>query len=132
MAKITRVEIFQVDLKPQVQRGDAIQSFHTQETPMVRLYDDEGAEGTGYSYTIGTGGSSVIALIRDHLGPQLLGRDPAMVEQIWKDLFFHTHATAVGAITSLALCAIGVEEVVANRDYDSVESLVAYSFNRII
>ena len=106
MSKIIRVEVFQVDLKPHVQRGDAIQSFHTQETPMVRLYGDDGAEGTGYSYTIGTGGSSVVALIRDHLGPQLLGCDPAMVEQIWKDLFFHTHATAVGAITSLALCAI--------------------------
>ena len=47
MARITRVEVFQVDLKPQVQRGDAIQSFHTQETPMVRLYDDSGPEGTG-------------------------------------------------------------------------------------
>ena len=106
MSKIIRVEVFQVDLKPHVQRGDAIQSFHTQETPMVRLYADDGADGTGYAYTIGTGGSSVVALIRDHLGAQLLGRDPAMVEQIWKDLFFHTHATAVGAITSLALCAI--------------------------
>jgi L-alanine-DL-glutamate epimerase-like enolase superfamily enzyme len=29
-----------------------------------------------------------------------------MVEQIWRDLLFHTHATSVGAITSLALCAI--------------------------
>lgn len=106
MARIVRVEVFQVNLKAEVPRGDAIQSFHTQETPMVRIYDDDGAEGTGYTYTIGTGGSSVVALIRDHLGPQLLGRDPAMVEQIWKDLFFHTHATAVGAITSLALCAI--------------------------
>jgi L-alanine-DL-glutamate epimerase-like enolase superfamily enzyme len=106
MSKIIRVEVFQVDLKPHVQRGDAIQSFHTQETPMVRLFADDGAEGAGYTYTIGTGGSSVVALIRDHLGAQLLGRDPAMVEQIWKDLFFHTHATAVGAITSLALCAI--------------------------
>jgi L-alanine-DL-glutamate epimerase-like enolase superfamily enzyme len=106
MARIVRVEVFQVDLKAEAKRGDAIQSFHTQETPMVRLYDDSGAEGAGYTYTIGTGGSSVVALIRDHLGPQLLGRDPAMVEQIWKDLFFHTHATAVGAITSLALCAI--------------------------
>ena len=35
-----------------------------------------------------------------------LFRDPAEVELIWKDLFFHTHATAVGAITSLALAAI--------------------------
>ena len=77
MSKITRVEIFQVDLKPHVQRGDAIQSFHTQETPMVRVYADDGAEGTGYTYTIGTGGSSIVVLLRDHLGPQLLGRDPA-------------------------------------------------------
>lgn len=106
MTKIVRVEVFQVDLRPKAKRGDAIQAFHTQETPMVRIVTDDGAEGTGYTYTIGTGGSSVVALIRDHLAPRLLGRDPAMIEQIWKDLFFHTHATAVGAITSLALCAI--------------------------
>ncbi|HWQ39100.1 MAG TPA: mandelate racemase/muconate lactonizing enzyme family protein [Burkholderiales bacterium] len=106
MTAITRVEVFQVDLKAKARRGDAIQSFPVQETPMVRIFADDGAEGTGYSYTIGTGGSSVVALIRDHLAPQLIGRDPQMVEQIWRDLFFHTHATAVGAITSLALCAI--------------------------
>jgi L-alanine-DL-glutamate epimerase-like enolase superfamily enzyme len=73
---------------------------------MVRLYCNDGSEGAGYSYTIGTGGSSIIALLRDHLAPQLLGRDPAYIEEIWKDLFYSTHATAVGAITSLALCAI--------------------------
>jgi L-alanine-DL-glutamate epimerase-like enolase superfamily enzyme len=60
----------------------------------------------GYTYTIGTGGSSVVALLRDHLAPRLIGRDPDCIEAIWKDLFFHTHATAVGAITSLALAAI--------------------------
>jgi L-alanine-DL-glutamate epimerase-like enolase superfamily enzyme len=36
----------------------------------------------------------------------MIGRDPSMIEEIWNALFFHTHATAVGAITSLALCAI--------------------------
>jgi L-alanine-DL-glutamate epimerase-like enolase superfamily enzyme len=106
MAKITRVEVFQVDLKSKTKRGDAIQSFLVQETPMVRVFDDDGGEGTGYTYTIGTGGSSVVALIRDHLAPQMIGRDPSMIEEIWNALFFHTHATAVGAITSLALCAI--------------------------
>lgn len=106
MAKIVRVEVFQVDLESKAKRGDAIQSFPCQETPMVRVFCDDGADGTGYSYTIGTGGSSVVSLIRDHLAPRLLGRDPEMVEEIWKDLFYHTHATAVGAITSLALCAI--------------------------
>ena len=106
MDRIERVEILQVDLAPKVARSDAIQSFVTQETPIVRITCADGAQGTGYSYTIGTGGSSVLALLRDHLAPRLVGRDAAEIERLWKDLFFHTHATAVGAITSLALAAI--------------------------
>jgi L-alanine-DL-glutamate epimerase-like enolase superfamily enzyme len=106
MPMIDRVEILQVDLAPKVVRTDAIQAFVTQETLIVRLRCDDGAEGVGYTYTIGTGGSSVVALLRDHLAPRLIGRDPDCIEAIWKDLFFHTHATVVGAITSLALAAI--------------------------
>lgn len=106
MNRIERVEISQVDLAPKVKRTDAIQSFVTQETPMVIIHCGDGASGTGYSYTIGTGGSSVVALLRDHLCPRLIGRDANEIESIWKDLFFHTHATAVGAITALALAAI--------------------------
>ena len=103
---IRQVEILQVNLPPKVVRTDAIQSFVTQETPMVRITCDDGALGTGYTYTIGTGGSSVVALLRDHLAPRLIGRDADEIEAIWKDLFFATHATAVGAITSLALAAV--------------------------
>lgn len=106
MPRITRIEILQVDLKSKVARSDAIQSFNLQETPMLRLWCDDGSEGTGYSYTIGQGGSSVVALLRDHLGPRLLGRDAEMVEEIWKDLFFHTHALSVGAVASIALCVV--------------------------
>lgn len=106
MAKIDRVEVRMVDLKPQVKRTDAIQAFVSQETPIVRIFSDDGAAGTGYSYTIGTGGHAVVDLIARHLAPVLIGRDPAFVEAIWRDLLFHTHATSVGAITSLALCAI--------------------------
>jgi L-alanine-DL-glutamate epimerase-like enolase superfamily enzyme len=106
MTSIERVEIWQVDLAPKVVRTDAIQAFVRQETPVVRITCSDGAQGTGYTYTIGTGGSSVVALLRDHLAPRLVGRDADLVEALWKDLFFHTHATAVGAITSLALAAI--------------------------
>jgi L-alanine-DL-glutamate epimerase-like enolase superfamily enzyme len=106
MPRIVDVEILQVDLPPKVPRSDAIQSFVTQETPVVRLTADDGSQGIGYSYTIGTGGSSVVALLADHLAPRLLGRDADDIEAIWKDLFFHTHATAVGAITALSLAAI--------------------------
>src|SRR3982751_5543178 len=117
MPIIRSVEILQVDLPPKVVRTDAIQAFVTQETPIVRLRCDDGSEGTGYTYTIGTGGSSVIALLRDHLAPRLIGRDADEIEAIWKSLFFHTHATAVGAITSLALAAIdtGLWDAKAHR-----------------
>ncbi len=106
MSRIERVEILQVNLPPKVRRTDAIQAFVTQETPLVRIACADGAVGTGYTYTIGTGGSSVLALLRDHLAPRLIDRDSTEVEAIWKDLFFATHATAVGAITSLALAAV--------------------------
>jgi L-alanine-DL-glutamate epimerase-like enolase superfamily enzyme len=106
MAKIERIEVLMVDLKPKVRRTDAIQAFVSQETPIVRIFADDGVIGTGYTYTIGTGGHSVVELIARHLAPQLIGRDPERIEEIWKALFFHTHATAVGAITSLSLAAI--------------------------
>jgi len=106
MSRIASIEILEVDLAPKVVRTDAIQSFVKQETPIVTIRCDDGSEGVGYTYTIGTGGSSVVALLADHLAPRLVGRDPDEIEAIWKDLFFATHATAVGAITSLALAAI--------------------------
>ncbi len=106
MARIERVEVLLVDLKPKVLRTDAIQSFVSQETPIVRITDADGAVGIGYSYTIGTGGSSVLALLNDHLCPLLIGREAWDIEAIWRALFFHTHATTVGALTSIALAAI--------------------------
>ena len=106
MAKIVRVEAMMVDLAPKVKRTDAIQSFVSQETPIVRIFDADGGIGTGYSYTIGTGGPSVMMLIRHTLAPALIGREAFEIEKIWRDLLFLTHATSVGAITSLALAAI--------------------------
>lgn len=106
MVSIDRVALYLVPLEPKTIRIDAIQSFECQETIVLRIWDTDGASGTGYSYTIGTGGSSVIALLRDHLIPQLIGRDPRCIEALWHDLKMSTHATMVGPITALALAAI--------------------------
>ena len=58
MSKIERIEVMQVDLIPKVVRTDAIQAFTKQETPIVRITTDDGIVGTGYAYTVGTGGSA--------------------------------------------------------------------------
>ncbi|PRY21392.1 L-alanine-DL-glutamate epimerase-like enolase superfamily enzyme [Aliiruegeria haliotis] len=106
MAKIISVELRVVGLDPKVRRSDAIQSFERQETPIVTIRDSDGFEGTGYSYTIGTGGASIMALLENTLAPALIGQDPDRIDAIWRRLLFLTHATSVGAITSLALAAI--------------------------
>ncbi len=106
MARVERIEIAYVDLKPRVVRTDAIQSFVSQQTPIVTITDADGATGTGYTYTIGTGGTAVLAHLRDDLAPRLKGMDAANIEAVWRALKFHTHATTPGAITALALAAI--------------------------
>lgn len=62
--------------------------------------------GTGFSYTIGTGGPSVMALIEHTLAPLLVGREADGIERIWRDMLFVTHTTTVGAITAIAMAAI--------------------------
>jgi L-alanine-DL-glutamate epimerase-like enolase superfamily enzyme len=109
MALIEHVEIMMVDLVPKVRRTDAIQSFDSQETPIMRITDSEGAVGVGYTYTIGQGGAAIMSLLRETLVPQLIGREAEQIEAVWRDLLFSTHATSVGAITSLALAAIDGE-----------------------
>ncbi len=95
-----------VRLMPTVKRTDAIQSFTCQETPIVRITDADGASGAGYSYTIGTGGASVMQLIHETFAPALIGREANEIERIWRDLMFRTHATTVGPITAIAQAAI--------------------------
>ncbi|QIG40125.1 mandelate racemase/muconate lactonizing enzyme family protein [Microbacterium sp. 4R-513] len=106
MTTITRAEARLIDLEVETVRTDAVQSFLKQETLFVEVETSDGLTGTGYSYTIGTGGGAVLSMLREHLLPRLAGRDSREVEAIWQDLHWSTHATVVGAITSLALAAV--------------------------
>ena len=106
MATITEASAYLIDIEVETVRTDAVQSFVKQETVFVELVTDDGNQGTGYAYTIGTGGSSVLAMLRDHLLPRVVGADATLIEGLWFDLFASTRATTVGAITSLALAAL--------------------------
>jgi len=106
MPLITTASVALVDVEVETVRQDAVQSFAKQETIVVDVATDEGLSGTGYAYTIGTGGHSVVELLRHSLLPQLVGRDSRDIEAIWTTLHNSTRATTVGAITSLALAAV--------------------------
>ena len=65
MAMIEHVDIRMVDLVPKVKRTDAIQSFDSQETPLVRITDSDGATGCGYTVMHeGAGGALPTSCLR--------------------------------------------------------------------
>jgi len=106
MSQIIAARAFLVDIPVETLRTDAMQSFVKQETIFVELSTDDGLTGLGYSYTIGTGGRAVLSMLTDHLLADVIGADCARPEAIWQAALGTTRATAVGAITSLALAAL--------------------------
>ena len=66
----------------------------------VQVRAGDGTEGLGYTYTVGkTGGSAVLALIRDDLAPTLPGADPRRVERVWNEMWWRLHYVGRGGVT---------------------------------
>lgn len=106
MTTITAARAYLIDIPVETPRTDAVQAFLKQETIFVHLTTADGIEGVGYSYTIGTGGTAVLSLLRDYLLEMVIGLDSEQIEHIWKSAYYGTRATTTGAITSLAVAAI--------------------------
>ncbi|MET3927445.1 mandelate racemase/muconate lactonizing enzyme family protein [Devosia sp. 2618] len=103
---ITRIDVRMVNIPAKFPRKDAIQPFEMQETPMVRIHTAGGAVGTGYTYTLGTGGSAILSLIADTLAPRLIGKDARYVEELWLQLYRSINSINPGMVSSLALAPI--------------------------
>ena len=75
-------------------------------TATIKL--DDGTEGLGYTYTGGRGGQAVLAIIRQDLGPFLIGREANDVEAIFEELQWHIHYVGRGGIASFAISALDI------------------------
>lgn len=104
--RIVSASAWLCDIPVERPRTDAVQAFIKQETIFVEIETADGAQGMGYSYTIGTGGGAVLSLLRSGLLDALIGLDANRPEAVWAAMFSTTRATTVGALTSLALAAI--------------------------
>ena len=74
----------------------------------VRIKDDEGREGLGYTYTVGAGGWAIHALIDRYLKPDLLGQDPRRIEQLWQRMWWRLHYSGRGGSASFAISAVDI------------------------
>jgi L-alanine-DL-glutamate epimerase-like enolase superfamily enzyme len=89
-------------------RGDAIQQFDALELPIVEIADNADRQGIGFGYTIGTGGTGILELLRAELLDWLIGQDARRIAFIHEHLNKSIHALTPGCISSTALAAIDV------------------------
>ncbi len=73
-------------------------------TTVVR--DEDGAEGMGYTFTVGRNGGAIANIIEREMTPSITGRDADMIEAIWHMLWWETHYGGRGGPTVLALSAV--------------------------
>src|SRR5262249_11268274 len=74
----------------------------------VRVRDAHGGEGVGYTYTVGTGGAAVRALVARDLEPLLAGRDADRLEEIWQAMWWALHYGGRGGAQALAMSAVDI------------------------
>jgi L-alanine-DL-glutamate epimerase-like enolase superfamily enzyme len=74
----------------------------------VRIRDAEGAEGVGYTYTVGTGGAAVHALVARDLRPLLVGREAEHIESLWQAMWWALHYGGRGGAQALAISAVDI------------------------
>jgi L-alanine-DL-glutamate epimerase-like enolase superfamily enzyme len=75
----------------------------------VRVRDSDGAEGLGYTYTVGkTGGPSIMALLTHDVVPLLTGEDPRRIEHLWQKMWRALHYVGRGGIASFAISAVDI------------------------
>src|SRR5512143_453345 len=71
----------------------------------VRLRDDQGLEGVGYTYTVGVAGQAIQVLIERYLKPDLLDQDPGRIEYLWERMWWRLHYSGRGGAASFAISA---------------------------
>ena len=74
----------------------------------VRVRDADGAEGLGYTYTVGAGGAAVHALLTRDLAPLLAGRDAERIEELWQAMWWALHYGGRGGAQGLAISAVDI------------------------
>jgi L-alanine-DL-glutamate epimerase-like enolase superfamily enzyme len=107
--KITRARSFLLDVPIGSVIGDSMQSVASVEIVGLVIATDAGIDGTGYTVTVGRGGSVIREVIDSLFIEDLLGRDPHDVRQIWRDLFVgKSHWIGRAGATTMAQAAVDI------------------------
>jgi L-alanine-DL-glutamate epimerase-like enolase superfamily enzyme len=74
----------------------------------VRLRDKDGAEGTGYTFTVGRNGGAIHDIVRREIAEIIKDSDADRIEWIWNKLWWALHYGGRGGPTVLAISALDI------------------------
>lgn len=108
MARITDVRSALRRLPPAVPWADATADVTRLEFVLVEVGTDDGITGSGLTYTVGSGGSAIHALIEGELGPALIGQEVGAEEAFADRLLDRLRRVSPGGVSGLAVAALDV------------------------
>jgi L-alanine-DL-glutamate epimerase-like enolase superfamily enzyme len=89
--------------------GDSRQSVSALELVGLRIATDAGITGTGYTVTVGYGGSVIREVLDSLYVRELIGRDPHDVRAIWNSLYSgKAHWIGRAGATTMGLAAVDI------------------------
>ena len=72
----------------------------------AHVRDEDGAEGVGYTFTVGRNGGATANILDTEMVPLVTGKDADQIEAIWMTLWWDLHYGGRGGPTVLALSAL--------------------------
>jgi L-alanine-DL-glutamate epimerase-like enolase superfamily enzyme len=106
MATLTSIEpgFYRLPL-PQVLTDSTHGEMRAFELNTVRLRDADGAEGVGYTFTVGRNGAAIDAVLAREITEIMAGEEADDIERLWQKAWWALHYGGRGGPTVLALSA---------------------------
>ena len=107
--EISRAETFILQLPTGREIADSMQSVNFVEIVGINVSTDEGIRGTGYTVTVGAGGSVIKEVLDSLFVDRLIGKDPYNVKEIWYQLYYgRSHWIGRAGATTMAQSAVDI------------------------
>src|SRR5215472_10828924 len=74
----------------------------------IRVHDSDGAEGVGYTYTVGRNGGAIADILQREIPELIEGHEADDTEAIWHHVWWGLHYGGRGGPTVLALSALDI------------------------
>jgi len=74
----------------------------------VRVHDADGAQGAGYTYTVGCNGAAIHATVARDFAPLLQGQRADLIEALWQKLWWASHYGGRGGAAAMSIAAVDI------------------------